>query len=205
VDIAHAYAERLLALRRNEAADIARATSRLAAIVNERISAHLQSLGKQLRGEFAGADPNARSNVYAAAPPDSRSKWWRAQLVRTANTLDFYTNLTDGAWWSQLRLTVFDSTLRYVVATQKVGHGETGVLAVTVFAEIPPPPSPAEGFAGEGEEETRPLPTSALSPTTRDSVTLIHTDDPEDRWDDIADLIDRTLAAAVDSFGRQLG
>ena len=76
---------------------------------------------------------------------------------------------------------------------------------MTVFAEIPPPSSSAEGTAGEADEEPRPLPTPALSPTTSDSVTLIHTDDPEDRWEDITELIDRTLAAAVDSFGRQLG
>ena len=113
-------------LHQGEAADIAKATTSLAATVNQRISAHLDSLGRQLRSEFAGADPNARSNVYAAAPPDARSKWWRAQLVRTAQALDFYTNLTEGSWWSQLRLTVLDTTLRYVVATQKVGTARPG-------------------------------------------------------------------------------
>jgi hypothetical protein len=33
----------------------------------------------------------------------------------------------------------------------------------------------------------------------------VHTDTVDERWQEIADLIDRTLAAAVDEFGRTLG
>jgi hypothetical protein len=204
IEVAHAYAERLRALRQGAATELAAAAARLAEAVNQRVGLYLESLATELRAEFGGVDLNVRATVYAAVPPDLRSKWWFAQLVRTARTLDFYTNLSGGAWWSQLRLTVLGQTLRYVVATQKVGHGETGVLAVTVFAELLSAPSPAES-SGEVDEEARPIPTPAFSPTTSDSVTLIHTDDTDSRWPDVAELIDRTLAAAIDGFGRQLG
>ncbi|MDQ1306209.1 MAG: hypothetical protein QG671_2041, partial [Actinomycetota bacterium] len=50
-------------------------------------------------------------------------------------TADFYTNITGGTWWASLRLTVLGQKLRYVAVLQKVGHGETGVLALTIFAE----------------------------------------------------------------------
>jgi hypothetical protein len=35
-------------------------------------------------------------------------------------------------------------------------------------------------------------------------VTLIHTDSVDERWQETADFVDRTMAAAVDEFGRKL-
>jgi hypothetical protein len=44
-----------------------------------------------------------------------------------------------------------------------------------------------------------------LTLSSNDSVTLVHTDTAEERWQEIAELIDQTLAAAVDEFSRKLG
>ncbi len=91
--------------------------------------------------------------------------------------------------------------MRYVVAVQKVGHGETGVLAVTSFAERLLPRSEPD----EADSESAPNPEQLLTLSSNDSVTLVHTDTAEERWQEIAELIDQTLAAAVDEFSRKLG
>lgn len=89
------------------------------------------------------------------------------------------------------------ATLRYVVTVQKVGHGDTGVLAVTAFAESPP--------LRDGDSDDRSVPTPLLRSTPNDSVTLVFSDEPDARWEEIATLIDRTLAAAVARFAQQPG
>jgi hypothetical protein len=95
------------------------------------------------------------------------------------------------SWWYSAQ------TLRFVVVIQRVGHGESGVLAVTVFTEaVAPIPS---------EEDERPLPTPLLESTPADSVTLVFSDNPDARWREICELIDNTLAAALTSFVQQLG
>jgi hypothetical protein len=82
-----------------------------------------------------------------------------------------------------------------VVAVQRVGRGETGVLAVTAFAE---------SVQSHGEsDQARPVP--LLSSTPEDSVTLVYTDSPDNRWPEVSELTDRTLAAAIASFSNSLG
>lgn len=109
--------------------------------------------------------------------------------------MDFYTNLLEGSWWTHFRLTVLGQTMRYVVAVQKVGRGETGVLAITAFAEAIEPATEVEN--------ARPI--QLLNPDPDDSVTLVHSDSSEGRWSEISDLADRTLAAAIASFSNGLG
>jgi Fic family protein len=201
VNVAQAYVERLRALRETDAARLAADAASLATAVSTRIAAHVESLGEQLERTFAEIDPDARHRIYSAAPPDDRARWWFAQLVRAARQVDFFTNLTSGSWWTRLHLTVLGQTMRYVVAVQKVGHGETGVLAVTSFAERLLPRSEPD----ETDSEPAPIPEQLLTLSSNDSVTLVHTDTAEERWREIAELIDQTLAAAVDEFGRKLG
>src|SRR6266511_3978520 len=201
VNVAQAYVERLRALRETDVAKLATDAASLATAVSTRIAAHVESLGEQLEHTFAEIDPDTRHRVYSAAPPDDRARWWFAQLVRAARQVDFFTNLTGGSWWTRLHLTVLGQTMRYVVAVQKVGHGETGVLAVTSFAERLLPRSEPD----EADSESAPIPEQLLTLSSNDSVTLVHTDTAEERWQEIAELIDQTLAAAVDEFSRKLG
>jgi Fic family protein len=201
VGVAQAYVDRLRALRETDFAKLAVDSATLASEVSTRIAAHVQNLGDQLQQTFAEIDPEARARVYSAAPPDERAKYWFAQLVRAARQVDFYTNLTEGTWWTRLHLTVLGQTMRYIAAVQKVGHGETGVLAVTVFAERLLPRSEASNT----DDEPRPIPEQLLTLSSSDSVTLVHTDTAEERWQEVAELIDRTLAAALDEFSRKLG
>jgi hypothetical protein len=87
--------------------------------------------------------------------------------------------------------------LRFLAAVQKVGHGDTGVLAVTVYAELVQPESDETATAVEPE------PVLELSPT--DSVTLSYNDSPADRWPEIEELIQRKLREAVSQFVDRLG
>jgi hypothetical protein len=114
--------------------------------------------------------------------------------VRAANAVDFYANLAEGSWWTRLQLSVFDQTLRYLAAVQKVGRGETGVLAVTVYAEL-------QNRDQDGQSWFEP----ALELAPEDSVTLLHSDSVDERWPEVEDLVNRTLAAAVSELGKRLG
>lgn len=73
-----------------------------------------------------GLDPQARADVLSAAPPDERARWWRRQVVETANSVDFYANLQDDVWWTQLRLRVAGHQLRYLCSYRKSAEGRPG-------------------------------------------------------------------------------
>jgi hypothetical protein len=135
--------------------------------------------------------------VVTGAPGTDRGHYWRRQLVQTARAVDFFANLANGSWWTRLKLVVLGQELRYVVAIQKVGHGETGVLALTTFGELI-----AEEDSGppDGDRESMP----AFTSSDHDSVTFVYRDEANARWPEAAEVIERTLAAALDAFGRHL-
>ncbi|MFG3707075.1 Fic family protein [Micromonospora sp. NPDC047670] len=195
VDVARAYAERLRSLVHGRDDRQRQQTRTLADELHVRLVEYLSQVRDQFVEAFRSADPAAEARVTQATPPHENAAYWRAQLIRTANAVDFYTNLREGSWWVQLRLTVLGQTMRHVVAVQKVGRGETGVLAVTVFAE-----SVENHVAGE---PTRHVP--LLNPGPDDSVTLIYTDSATDRWQEVCEFVDRTLAASIAGFSNSLG
>ncbi|MGH3937489.1 MAG: Fic family protein [Pseudonocardiaceae bacterium] len=196
LDVAAAYAQRLRELQQAKLTDRAAKAEVLAEELHNKIVAYLDQLGSGVRDHFREADQQARSSIDHAAPPDERAKFWAVQLIRTAHEVDFFTNLRKGSWWTRLHLVVLGETLRFVVAIQRVGRGEVGVLAVTVFAESVSPRT---------LEEDRSLPIPLLRSTPADSVTLAFSDDPDARWPEILELLDSTLAAAVAKFAQQLG
>lgn len=197
LEVARAYADRLRS--RQQATNTERATKAesLADELHTRIVAYLTDLGNRIRDQFREVDPHVQCRVYNAKPPDERARYWRLQLIRTAREVDFFTDLSKGSWWTRLQLVVLSRALRFVAAIQRVGRGETGVLAVTVFAEAIPAPGARE------DEETLPIPLFESTPT--DSVTLVFSDEPDARWPEVRELIERTLAAALAKFGEQLG
>jgi hypothetical protein len=197
VSVARAYAERIRDLKSIDAAEIARLAAELAAIVQGRLFALLNELGGSLRDAFREVDPEAGYSLDRAAPPSENAKYWRRQVIAAARQVDFYTNLAQGSWWVRLHLTVLGQTLRFLVAVQKVGHGETGWLAITTYAESLAPESRDDG------EVHAPEPLLDLKPT--DSVTLVYSADADSHWDEICQLVDQTLSAAVSRFARGLG
>jgi hypothetical protein len=199
VSVARAYAERLKDLRTASTVDKVRLAELLATDLHQRLIPYIEGLAGGLVEAFTDTevDPNARYTVYGAGPPDERATYWRRQIIAAAREVDFYANLAGGSWWVRLHFTVLDQTLRYLVVIQKVGHGETGVLAVTAYAESLVPESPDE------TEVHSPEPLLELKPT--DSVTLVYTDNADDRWEEVEELVDDSLSAAVDRFAQNLG
>jgi hypothetical protein len=195
--VARAYAQRLRALQQAELTERATKAEVLAGELQRKVVVHLEQLGADIRELFREADPKAYSSVVHAEPPDETAKYWQIQIVRTAREVNMFTNLSKGSWWTRLHLVVLDQTLRFVVVIQRVGPGETGVLAVTAFAEALAPRA--------SEDDERPLPTPLFESTPADSVTLVFSDDPDARWREVCELIENTLAAALDSFAQQLG
>lgn len=197
VDVAGAYVARLKALRAGASEDRARQTARLAREVNSRIQELLQGLAEALVGQFMELDAGAHAEVLGADPPQERARWWRAQILRAARHGDFFTNIADGAWWSYLRLGVLEQQFRYVTVIQKVGRGETGVLALTIFAEAVPSSSTEP-------EDSSPRYLTLLPPAQVKSVTFVYTDTLDERWAEVTEVVDRTLAAAIAAFAESL-
>lgn len=194
VDVARGYAQRVLAADESRA----KAVANLATDVQHRLESELERLGRDLRDAFREIDAGSVFSVVAKGPPEPEAGFWRGQLARAAKTANFFANIhTDGSWWVRLHVVVRRQALRYVAAVQKVGHGETGIIAVTVFGELVPPRD------SEDESRTQPLP--LFEPTSADHVTLNRTDHVEERWPEICELLERTLAASVAEFGRLLG
>jgi hypothetical protein len=192
-----AYAGRLRDLEKGAAAEKAGAVRRLADETYGRIAGYLEGQRRELADSLREVDPDGRVTVFGAKPPEDRARWWRRQLIHAARAIDFYTNLADGSWWVQLRLDALGERLRYLAAVQKVGHGETGVLAVTVYAELAHPES------DESQTAVEPEPALRLGPT--DSVTLAYTDDAQDRWPETEGFLRRTLLEATEYFIERLG
>jgi Fic family protein len=192
-----AYASRLRDLEKAAAAEKAGAARHLAEETHGRIAGYLEVQRREFASSLREVDPSSLVRVYSAIPPDPRARWWRRQLIQAARAVDFYANLADGSWWVQLRLDALGERLRYLAAVQKVGHGETGVLAVTVYAELAHPESDETPTAIEPE------PALLLGPT--DSVALAYTDDAQERWPEIEDFLQRTLLDATEYFIEGLG
>jgi len=157
---------------------------------------HLETVGAALQQTFAELDPDSRFDVQTAEPPDDRARWYYNQVIRSAREAEFFTNVSDGTWWARLHLVVSGTTLRFGSVVQKVGHGESGVLAFTTFGEIIGP---------KNDEGERPAPQPAFRLTAKDSVTLVYQDTAANRWPAVAEAMDVTLAAAVEEFAASLG
>lgn len=188
---------RLRDRRRTEDEERSAATEHLAAEVQLLINAELNRLRVELESEFRTVDPRARVNVSQAAPGDQQGHWWRGQIVYTARKVDFFADLSVGTWWTALHVNVLGQALRFLVFVQKVGHGDRGVLAVTSFAEV----------VDQDRETSEPGPPQyrrAFEPQARDSVTLVHTNSAQERWHDVAQLIDQTLSTALRFFVDEL-
>lgn len=197
-DVAKAYTDRIRQRREHLDEDRRTRVFQLAESINRRSEELLQTLGAELVEELRRVDPAARFSVTSARPGETGSRFWYRQIVRSAREVGFFANLADGAWWTRLHLRVQELLLRYAVVVQRVGRGDTGVLAMTVFAET----ITESGSGTESEELAAPVP--AIRLTAKDSITLLYSDNIDDRWTEISEAIDRTLSAAIVTFASGL-
>jgi prophage maintenance system killer protein len=195
--VVRAYAGRLRQIQDATSQEKARGVKGVADEIAARITNYLDEQRQELHDSLRTIDRAAWAAVSSAAPPDERAKWWRRQIIQAARAIDFYTNLGGGTWWTRLQLEALGDRLRFLAAVQKVGHGDSGVLAVTVYAERVHPDS------DEISATSEPEPILSLSPT--DSVSLAYNDVPSDRWPDVEELLQRKLREALEYFVERLG
>jgi len=195
--VVRAYAGRLRQIQDATSQEKARGVKRVADEIAARITNYLDEQRQELHESLRTIDPAAWAAIGSAAPPDERSRWWRRQIIQTARAIDFYTNLGGGTWWTRLQLEALGDRLRFLTAVQKVGHGDSGVLAVTVYAERVHPDSDEMSVTSEPE--------SILSLSPTDSVSLAYNDVPSERWPEVEELLQRKLREAVEYFVERLG
>ena len=187
------YVRRTHGLRNAQAADRREAVGRLAFEVHAGVVGYLDMQARSLAAALGRLDSTAQANLTSAQPPEAQSRSYRRQIIAAANSVDFYTNLADGAWWTSVQVDALGERLDYLATVQKVGRGESGVLALTAYAEF----VPASG------DSARPELALTLSPT--DSVTLAYTDHVADRLDEIEEFLRDTFRRAVERFVGRLG
>jgi hypothetical protein len=195
--VVRAYADRLRQIQDATSQEKARGVKFVADDIAARITNYLDEQRRELHESLRSIDPAAWAAIGSASPPDERSRWWRRQLIQTARAVDFYTNLGGGTWWTRLQLEALGDRLRFLAAVQKVGHGDSGVLAVTVYAERVHPDS--DEISGASEPE------SILDMSPTDSVSLAYSDEPSERWPEVEELLQRKLREAVEYFAERLG
>jgi Fic family protein len=195
--LVRAYAKRLNELYEATVSEKKTGAKFVADEIAARIAGYLDEQRQDLQDSLRLIDRDASARVTSASPPGEKSEWWRWQLIQAARAIDFFTNLADGTWWTRLQLEAQGERLRFIAAVQKVGHGETGVLAVTTYAELIHPTPGEQPATGETE------PVLELAPT--DSVTFAYNDLPGERWEEVEDLLRRMLRAAVGRFADALG
>ncbi|GAA3739724.1 Fic family protein [Salinactinospora qingdaonensis] len=194
VAIARAYASRLKAreienhtVKRQKGTEFANAPHRY-------LTNLLNDLAGQVSEAFKDADPQARASVDAAAPQEEKATYWKGQLAHAAKLADFYANLAEGAWWVRLHLRMRGYLLRFITAVQKVGHGETGVLALTCYAEVL-----------DVSSDSTTLLWRVFDPSNLpDSVTFVYTDDADARWAEVTETVDAALSVAIRQFAEDL-
>jgi Fic family protein len=165
--------------------------------VHARIGTWLDTMRQRIDQQLhEGIPSHSGAGVDRAAPPDARARWWRRQVVQTARKVDFFSNHRDGVWWQRLRVHALGQELRYLVFLQKVGRGETGVLTMTVYAEL---------MNGEAGEDSRQEADTVLVSSPTETVTWTYDDAPDSRWQDVTEILDTTLASALHIFMSSLG
>jgi Fic family protein len=198
VPVARELVGRLQERKRSENEQRAALSAELATAMQAMVVAELKRLATILEAEFRTVDPTARTTVGHAKPGMKQATHWRGQIVYTAKHVDFFADLHNGCWWTSMHINALNQALRFLVFIQKVGHGDLGVLAVTTFAEVLEKDPPQKDQPRSIEFRR------AFEPSPKDSVTLVHTNKPEDRWPEVAALIDRTLSTALKFFADQL-
>lgn len=176
----------------SDTADRAKKTAILAGAIQERINGWLEDMRKKIEDLLTPAvGQSARATLASATPPSKEANYWRYQAIQTARSVDFFTNLHNGLWWSRLHVVAFEQKLRYLTFLHKVGSGETGVLTLTVYAEI---------LGKETSEESPSIAEPAVISSPTETVTWTWTDTADAQWTSVTEVLDTTLASALAKF-----
>jgi Fic family protein len=177
--------------------DRAAKTASLAAAIQANVHSWLSDMRERISDLLkTGVDSNAQVILSSESPPSEKAHYWRRQAIQAARRVDFYTNVKEGTWWSRLQISAYDQKLRYLVFIQKVGSGETGVLTLTVYAEI---------MGTDHNEESVVVADQVVVSSPTETVTWTWMDQPDTQWTSVAEVLDTTLASALARFTAGLG
>ncbi len=124
------------------------------------------------------------------ADPDDiqRSRWWHAQIIRSARRAEHFAFMQADRWWTLLGMAINGLRLRFVASIHHVGSPRTGIMAVTTFGDI----------RDDGDEAAG----SLIIPvdTSWDAFTFSHNEEVEDRAAELYELLDQSLAVALNEL-----
>ncbi|HZN18000.1 MAG TPA: Fic family protein [Micromonosporaceae bacterium] len=140
--------------------------------------------------EAFGGAVQRRVRTHLQSVADSLAATFRTVDPATTATVRLDSPTPVLYWSVRLDLDTLDAKLKYLVRIASMA--EPTVLRVDIVATAKQP-------AGRDAQ-----PGPLINPAPTDTVTLLANDDLDRRWPEIEELLDRTLAATVDSFGRGL-
>lgn len=197
-EVTRAFAQSLDRRDQEEAEQKKRSVQLLAEQVHAHISDWLQKAGEETAMDFGevgrkvdvwndGATPD--DDIAASPYKQPKSKWWRNQIIRTANRADHFANLASDTWWSMLRVTVNGLQMRFLTSIHHVGR-HRGIMAVTSFADIR-----SKGDNPIAYEDT-------FVETSWDAFTFIHSEEIEDRAEELNGWLNQSLTVAMGELMR---
>lgn len=166
----------------------------LAETLLERTIGSLETTAEELRKPLQEIDSSTSSWLKSSTPPNPESHYWRSEIIRAAREVDFYANIAGGTWWVTLNLRLLSTNFRFGYVLQKVGHGETGILALTFFAES------FSARQSKFEEDSQVAHEPLIRLKSSDAVTFLHSDNIDDAEKRSSEALDKALTAAVSSF-----
>jgi Fic family protein len=194
LDVAKAAAAKLADVQEAARKEKSQKLAALSLSINARVGSKLKAMKGELEQTFQAVDPKAHAWVQSANLGQENATHYYGQIVGLAKRHQFFANLSEGTWWTVFNLQLLQQRLRLLVATVKVGSGDTGVGEVMVAAE--------RLVTTEDGSTNFEL---VIEPSEMDQVPITGELAIDDIWPDIDHLIDRCLSAAIIEFTRTLG
>ena len=192
-EVSRAFALSLERRDQEKAEERRRAVQVLAEQIHGSIGDWLEKAGSEINADFDQAGREVYIWNDQATPEDDpstpshlqpKSKWWRYQIIKTANRADHFADLSSDTWWSMLRITVNGVQLQLLTSIHHVGR-HRGVMAVTNFADI------------RSREDKPPSYEDTFVETSWDAFTFTHEEEVEDRAEELYEWLNQSLAVAL--------
>jgi fido (protein-threonine AMPylation protein) len=192
VDIAHTLAAQLAAVRRKRETELLQMLKARAIAVGGRLKIWFDHKGGELKAVFREQGlADVQVIAHTEMPPSPKTYWYRHQITESAHTAGYYAEFRNYVGWSDLRIRIDRSQLRYVASLHGVGR-EPGIMGVTTFGEIEP-------YLPHDDAEEKSL-TREYIRTTTDAFRFVHTETIEQingRAAELESLLDEGLAVAL--------
>ena len=187
--VARAFARSLEQSKREEVERRETAVHIRARQIHSQIAVWFRNTLDDITEDFLSAGHKVQSWTDDADPDDAqRTRWWHSQIVQTAKLAEHFAFMSADRWWTMLGLVVNGLRLRFVASIHHLGSLRTGIMAVTTFGDI----------RDQHDEPSSHLDT--LVDTSWDAFTFSHNEDVEDRAAELYELLDQSLAVALNEL-----